>query len=124
MNLLNIKFPEQNYDGSLIKTNFSNREIYDCYRKGCVILGSDIMKKSFTLTSSGLEKVLIKEEDVKNLINHGFLEKNKEWILDPDESFLVEFSEEYIDIYMFIVWLGDNNVEYEHVNIDGDVYFY
>lgn len=122
MNLMNIKFPDQNYNDLLIKTNFSKYQLYDYYRKGCEVFGSDLMKKSVTRTSSLQEKVLVKKEDVKNLIENGFLEKNREWILDPDEYFLIEFSEEYVDIYMFIVWLGNNNLEYEHMCVDDDVY--
>lgn len=122
MNLLNIKFPYQNYDDLLIKTNFSKYELYDFYRKGCEVLGSDLMKKSFIKTSSLLEKVLLKKEDLENLVDHGFLERNKEWTLNLDEPFLIEFSEEYIDVYMFIVSLGNDRIEYEHINIDDDVY--
>lgn len=111
MHLIRIIFSDYYGSSITIVTNIPMFDISDYYQKGTKILGKNLFKESRKDKNLYLSK-----EDLKNLIDHGFLEKNKEWSLDSDT--ILYASEEYVDVFMFVVWLGNNDVTYEYRYID------
>ena len=116
MKLFNMSY--QDYE-VFFQTNLSSFEIHDAYIKGCKIIGFTL-KDFITIikyypSDIGNEAFILNEETLNLLKNHGF----SKWDLNLTEPLVVlSGSEEILDIYMFISWLGNNNLEYELVYIN------
>lgn len=117
----------EKYEKFLIETNFSVDQVNDAYNLGSQKIGFDFSNDF----CDKFEDSIITKKAHDNFLQNGFLDfaKNilhEEYQQDDDFNFLeidVEKNicfltkEIFLDLFLFICWLGNNNFEFEIVDL-------
>lgn len=130
MYLIKLIIGDQSQDGHgrtselIIDANISSYEIKQAYKKGCKIVGFNLIKKfCISLNDSGFPV-----ECINDLIKLGFdIKKLSSYMKEDEEDYLNE--DEFSIIYLFIVSLGYPEFRYtflesEPISIGGYGLFY